>query len=51
MSKGEASFSVGPNVLHQRLAKKRREATLLASPLHVKVRRHLILASISTLTV
>jgi len=25
------------NILHQRLAKKRREATLLDSPLHVKV--------------
>src|SRR5437667_12105715 len=40
-----------PNALHQRLTKKRREATLLASPLHVRVRRHLILASISKLTV
>jgi hypothetical protein len=28
------------NVQHQRLAKKRREATLLDSPLHAPVRRH-----------
>jgi len=29
------------NVQHQRLAKKRREATPLDSPLHAKVGRHL----------